>query len=99
MTEIADELTLDPHTVLSLVKDLLSKRRVHTFNTIDIWKGNIIQRGAGRKSGLRGSTTRISNQLLRETISPNTFRQTMLWREEKIWINPDFDDSDSLRKV
>ena len=83
----------------SLVKDLLSKKRVYTSNTTDILKGKGIQRGAGRKSDLRGSTRRISNQLLMETISLNTLRQTLLWREEKIWINPDFDDSYSLHKV
>ena len=99
MADIAGELTLDPPTVLSLVKDLLSKKRVYTSNTTDVLKGKGIQRGAGRKSDLRGSTKRISNQLLMETISLNTLRQTLLWREEKIWINPDFDDSYSLHKV
>ena len=99
MADIAGELTLDPPTVLSLVKDLLEKKRVYTSNTTDILKGKGIQRGAGRKSDLRGSTRRISNQLLMETISLNTLRQTLLWREEKIWISPDFDDSYSLHKV
>ena len=99
MADIAGELTLDPPTVLSLVKDLLEKKRIYTSNTTDILKGKGIQRGAGRKSDLRGSTRRISNQLLMETISLNTLRQTLLWRDEKIWINPEFDDSYSLHKV
>ena len=92
MVDIAGELTLNPPTVLSLVKDLQSKKRTETSNTTDILKGISIQRGAGRKTDLRGPMRRISNQLLMETISLNTLRQTLLWRDEKIWINPDFDD-------
>ena len=96
--DVSGTLTLDPPTVLSLVKDLLEKQRIETSNTTDILKGKGIKRGAGRMSDLRGPLRRMTNQLLMETISLYTLRQTLLWREEQIWLTPDCDDPNSLHK-
>ena len=67
MADIASELTLDLPTVLSLVKDFLSKQRMFISITPAISKRKWIHRGSGTNSDLRGSTRRLSNKLLMQT--------------------------------
>ena len=59
-----------------------------------IRKDKGVQRGAGRTNDLGRPLRRINNQLRTETISLYILRQTLLWREEQLWINPDCDDPD-----
>ena len=83
---IGETLTLDRATVLSLAKQHIEDGRTqepsHTLQTIQT-KG--IARGAGRKSDLRGTSRRVYNQLLVETVSRQTLMWTIQRRGEQLW--------------
>ena len=83
-------LTLDPPTVMSMVKEQLretdSEPESHTVERL-VSKG--IQRGAGRDASIGGSSRRISNQMMMDTISLPTLRWTLQRRAEQLWVCPD----------
>ena len=90
-----DNYTLDPPTVIQLVKEhLLQKRPPSSSHTVAILKSKKVQAGEGASCNSRGALRRRQNQLLLETVSLPTLRWSLLMREEQTWACPDCESSD-----
>ena len=69
---IDEGLTLDPPTVIALVRDYLASSRDEESFTKEIVIEKGVQPGEGRRSSLRDPIRRYNNQLMMETISLST---------------------------
>ena len=86
-TEVLDNnLTLDAPTVIQIVTEkLLEKRPPSSSYTLELLKQKGICPGDGARNDSRGSSRRIQNQLLMDTVSIQTLRTTLAARSEQIW--------------
>ena len=88
-------MTLDPPTVLNLVKEMIGSKNQDQSHTLQMLIEKDVQSGEGRKVELRGQARRITNQLMMSTISRNTLKWTLQRRGEQIWTCSDCKDPDS----
>ena len=81
-----NNLTLDAPTVIQIVTEkLLEKRPPSSSYTLELLKQKGICPGDGARNDSRGSSRRIQNQLLMDTVSIQTLRKTLAARSEQIW--------------
>ena len=92
---VQGSMTLDPPTVLNLVKEMIASKNKDQSHTLQMLIEKDVQAGEGRKVELRGQARRITNQLMMSTISRNTLKWTLQRRGEEIWTCSDCKDPDS----